>query len=251
LRYSAPSTRDIDVSHQQPATGTAASPDKTVLLAGATGLVGDLCLRRLLAKTSTAERVVAVVRRPPAQEDARLQVLETPFDQLPGHIPVPARAALCALGTTMAQAGSQDAFRQVDHDAVVAFARWARAGGVTTFVLVSSAGAAPGSRTFYLRVKGEAEEAVAAVGFPRVVVLRPGVLIGPRRETRRGDAIAQRLMPLLKPLMAGPLRRFRAISADTVAAAMIAATATRDPGRHVWHNQDIEAAAHAPAPQAA
>jgi uncharacterized protein YbjT (DUF2867 family) len=228
----------------QPA-GSDTNPEHTVLLAGATGLVGSHCLRRLLADGSTVARVVAVGRRPPPLEHARLQPLVTPLDQLPGHIPVRARAALCALGTTMAQAGSQAAFRQVDHDAVVTFARWARAGGVTTFVLVSSGGADAASRTFYLRVKGEAEEAVAGVGFPRLVVLRPGILIGPRRDTRRGEAIAQRAAPLLKPLMLGPLRRYRPISADTVAAAMLAATATRDPGRLLWHNDEIEAAATA------
>jgi uncharacterized protein YbjT (DUF2867 family) len=214
----------------------------TVLLAGATGLVGSNCLRLLLTGTAF-ERVVAVVRRPlPAIHD-RLQALVTEFEALAGHPPVPGRAGLCALGTTMNKAGSKEAFRRADHDAVLSFARWARAGGAGTFVVVSSAGASPKSRTFYLRVKGETERDLEAIGFPRLVILRPGLLLGERSEMRLGEAIGQALLRRVNPVLRGPLRPYRAIPAERVAAAMVAAARVDEPGRFIWHNEQIEAAA--------
>jgi uncharacterized protein YbjT (DUF2867 family) len=213
---------------------------RRVLIAGASGLVGALCLRRLLA--AGADEVVAVARRPLGESDRRLQVIITELDRLGIVPPSPARAALCALGTTMARAGSQQAFRAVDQDAVLAFARWARQGGATTFVLVSSVGAAAKSRSFYLRVKGETEEAIGALGFSRVVVLRPSLLVGPRAERRFGERVAQALMPALTPMLMGGLRRYRALSAADVAGAMVAAVRTSEPGTFVWHHDEILAA---------
>jgi uncharacterized protein YbjT (DUF2867 family) len=123
------------------------------------------------------------------------------------------------------------------------FARGARRGGVTTFAMVSSVGASARSRSFYLRVKGETEDAVAALGFSRVVFLRPGLLVGPRPERRPGERLAMAVVPALSPLLLGPLRRFRALPAADVAAAMVAAATDSTPGRHVWHRDEIVAAA--------
>ena len=133
-----------------------ASPDTTVLLAGATGLVGGACLTELVALRSI-ERIVPVGRRAPASPDARISPEIVDFSVLANTPPIPARVALCALGTTLKKAGSEAAFRAIDFDAVVAFAHWAHESGATVFGLVSSVGAGGGN--FYLRVKGEAEEA--------------------------------------------------------------------------------------------
>jgi uncharacterized protein YbjT (DUF2867 family) len=214
------------------------------LLAGATGMVGKRCLERLLAGTAFPT-ITAIARRPLAVTAPRLRVVVTELDRLGETPPVPARAALCALGTTIAKAGSQDAFRKVDQEGVLAFARWARAGGASTFVLVSSVGADAGSRTFYLRVKGETEAAVAELGFARTVVLRPGLILGARDERRTGEAIAQAVMPALGALLVGSLRRYRGVTADDVAAAMAAAAADPAPGRLIWHHDEITAAARA------
>jgi uncharacterized protein YbjT (DUF2867 family) len=105
---------------------------------------------------------------------------------------VPARVALCALGTTIKKAGSEAAFRAVDLDAVVAFARWAKDGGAEVLGLVSSVGADVSASSFYLRVKGQAEEAIAAIGFRSFVALRPGLLLGDRSESRPGDSVGRR-----------------------------------------------------------
>lgn len=216
--------------------------ERNVMLAGATGLVGSRCLDRLLESGST-DNVIALVRRPLPRTHHRLLVEVVDFAKLDERPPPPAWAALCALGTTIKQAGSQAAFRAVDHDAVVTFARWTWRAGASAFVMVSSVGADPRSRNFYLRVKGEAEQAVAEIGFPRLIFLRPSLLLGARTETRPGEAIARVVMPALSPLLVGSLRRYRGISADVVAAAMIAAARDEERGQRIWEHDQIVAAA--------
>jgi uncharacterized protein YbjT (DUF2867 family) len=221
-------------------TAPGSEPSRTALLAGATGLVGGACLR---LGSAVFDHLIVAARRPLPGDQQTRTIVVSELEQLAGVPPVPARAGLCALGTTMAKAGSKEAFRRVDHDAVLAFARWVRAGGAATFVTVSSAGASPGARNFYLQVKGQTEQDLQRIGFPRLVILRPGVLLGPRRERRLGEALAQMVLPRLNPLLRGPLRPFRAIRAEAVAAAMLAAAARDQPGVFILNNDEIEAAA--------
>lgn len=211
----------------------------TVLLAGATGLVGGHCLTKLL-EHKNLERVIPVVRRPFAATDPRVTPIVTDFADL-GSLPVtPARVALCALGTTIKQAGSKRAFRAVDFEAVNAFASWAARSGVEVFGLVSSIGASESSRNFYLRVKAEAEAAVFGQGFRVCAALRPSLLLGKRSQSRPGEAASQLFYPLFSPLLQGPARRFRAITAEQVAAAL-SSLAFNEPtsGWHIWYYNDI------------
>jgi uncharacterized protein YbjT (DUF2867 family) len=210
---------------------------RTALLAGGSGLVGGLAIPHLLAP-GAFDRLVALGRRPlPTRPGLDPQTVE--FARLAARPLVPAAAAVCALGTTIRKAGSQAAFRAVDVDAVLAFARWARAGGAATFVLVSSVGADPTSSNFYLRCKGEAEECVAGLGFARFVALRPSLLLGAREDARPGEALGRAITPLLNPLMLGPLRRYRGIEAGAVAAAAARAALDPTPGRFVWEHRAL------------
>jgi uncharacterized protein YbjT (DUF2867 family) len=186
----------------------------TILLAGATGLVGGLVLERMPA-------VIPVTRRP---MPGRPSVVAD-FDDLP-PLP-PARIAICALGTTRAKAGSDAAFRAVDHDAVLAFARASQAAGVTHFILVSSAGADAGARLLYPRTKGEVEAALTAMAFTRLDILQPGLLIGPRAERRPVEAILQRAAPLIDPMLPAS---WRSLPAATVAQAIAALASLSAPG---------------------
>ena len=216
---------------------------RRAVVAGATGLVGRYCVRELLASPAFPQ-VVVLTRRPLEPGPPKLENRLLPdFGKLGELPPVAVDAALCALGTTIKTAGSEAAFRAVDREAVVAFATWARRGGATTFVLVSSVGASMRARNFYLRVKGEAEEAVGRLGYPRFVVLRPSLLQGPRTEQRPGEAVVRAVAPLLNPLLLGPLRRYRAVPAETVARAMLAAASDSRPGRFLWEHDDIIGAA--------
>ncbi|HVR53846.1 MAG TPA: NAD-dependent epimerase/dehydratase family protein [Pseudorhodoferax sp.] len=206
-------------------------PARRVLVAGATGLVGRDIVQALLDDPDVAE-VHTLGRRPPAQTHAKLQHHASDLRQVPA---LPALDAACiALGTTIKVAGNQQAFRAVDHDAVLAVARAARAAGARRLGLVSAMGADPYSRVFYSRVKGEAEDAVAALGFETLVLARPSLLVGDRaamqQPQRRGETIAAFLSAALRPLIPA---NYRAIQARDVARALVAAVARGAPGRQL------------------
>jgi uncharacterized protein YbjT (DUF2867 family) len=186
-------------------------------VAGGSGLIG----RELLAQLRD-EPVLALVRRPlsgiahsPHRREAVVDLRALPAD-----LPAPRRVFI-ALGTTMAQAGSREAFRSVDFDAVVAVARAARERGATHCGLVSALGADAHSSVFYNRVKGEAEAALAALGFERLVIARPSLLDGNRGATgqphRSGEAWTLRL---LRPVAGLIPKAWRPIAADRVARAL-------------------------------
>src|SRR5512147_1182810 len=195
---------------------THGSSHRTALLAGATGLVGGHLLRRLLADPRYRQ-VIAVSRKGLGIEHSRLRALITDFDAIEAAIAglgETVDGAFCALGTTIKIAGSRDAFRRVDFGYVVAFARAARLAGARRFMVISAIGASARSAIFYLRVKGETEEAVAALGYPALHIFRPGLLLGQRAESRPREALGMTLMPLLNPLMLGRTKAYRGIRAD-------------------------------------
>lgn len=129
--------------------------------------------------------------------------------------------AFCCLGTTIGKAGSRAAFRRVDHDYVVAFGKLAAKLGARTLVVVSSLGADPHSRNFYLKVKGETERDLGRLQVSSLVILRPSLLTGDREEFRTGERLGGAFLSAVSPLMKGPLGRFRPVSAARVARAMV------------------------------
>lgn len=213
---------------------------RSLLLAGSTGLVGRALQVQALAWPGL-QAVHALVRRPLAatQTDARLQPLVVDFRALPA-LPA-ADAALCALGTTIKAAGSQAAFRAVDFDAVLAFARAAREAGVARFGLVSALGADARSAVFYNRIKGEAEDALRALGFPVLVIARPSLLLGDRatlgQPPRAGERLGQLLAAPLAPLL--PLS-WRPIGADVVARALLRTLAEAPAGVQALESRRLQ-----------
>lgn len=207
------------------------------LLAGGTGLVGGHVLETL--RRLGVAPVHALARSPRADE---APVLWHDWAWLDDN-PLPACAmAFCCLGTTHARAGSKAAFAAVDRDLVLHFAERARAAGVTRFGLVSSVGADAEARSHYLRVKGQAEAGVAALGFEALHIIRPSLLLGARAERRPAEDIAQKLAPALGALMGGPLRRYRPVRAGDVARQLVRAVVAGEAGRHVhypWDAGDI------------
>lgn len=199
----------------------------TILLAGATGLVGSRVLARLPDAIPVGRRVTG-----------RAGEIVADFAALP---PLPrADVAICALGTTIRAAGSEAAFRAVDYDAVLAFAQGAQVAGAGHFILVTAVGADATSRVFYSRVKGEIEAAVTALGFARLDIVQPGLILGPRAERRPVEAVLQRVTPWLNPLLVGSLDKYGAIAANTVAAAIAALARGRHDGGCVRHqNRDL------------
>jgi uncharacterized protein YbjT (DUF2867 family) len=219
---------------------------RTALVAGATGLVGSHLVRRLLAAETWA-RVVTVGRRPLESRRRPGQALDHPkleqrladFDHLDALDFPTSDDAFCCLGTTIKKAGSEEAFRKVDFDYALAFAEAAHAHGARQFVVVSAMGADAASRIFYNRLKGEMEEAVATVGFEAVQIVRPALLLGDRNVQRPKEKAAAWVMKPLVPLMHGPLKKYRPIEADIVAAAMVAAAQVRTPGVHVYESDAL------------
>lgn len=213
----------------------------SALLLGATGLVGGQLLDLLLDDPAYG-RVVVLGRRPVKRTHAKLEQQVADLGRLDEHAgQFAVDDVFCCLGTTIRAAGSQEAFRRVDHDYVVGSARVAASAGARRYLLVTAAGADPRSRFFYNRVKGDAEAGVRAQPFEGVVILRPSLILGPRAERRTAEAVAQRLAPALNAVMVGPLRRYRAIEARTIARAMVRLAGERPRGVRVVENDEIQA----------
>jgi uncharacterized protein YbjT (DUF2867 family) len=207
----------------------------TAWLAGGSGLVGGVLLRRLL-DDARFDRVISVGRRTLPLEHPKLTQALADFASPAAleALPPPTVAFSC-LGSTIKKAGSRDAFRAVDYGAVLAFARAARRAGAGVLVHVSSMGANPRSRAFYLAVKGELERDVAGLGFPSVYALRPSMLDGKREEHRPGEAIGLVVMRALGPLLGS----YRPTKVEAIAKVMIASALAAAPGPHVVEPGEI------------
>lgn len=199
------------------------------MLLGASGLVGAACLARLLESDRYA-RVIAPVRRSTRLAHPRLEERVIDFASPPELERASVDDVYCALGTTMKKAGSKEAFREVDYAIPLRMAERARAAGARSFALVSSVGADARAASFYLRTKGELEDALEGLGFDALVILRPSLLLGDRAEDRAGERFGIALGRAVTGLLIGPLRKYRPIQADQVAAAMIAAVGEQTKG---------------------
>lgn len=205
---------------------------KTVLLAGATGLIGTTTLD-LLLKDDRIARVVALVRKPLPVQDARLEPWVATGDLLTGLKPANVDAVICCLGTTIRNVGGDRAkFTHVDKDLVVGLARWAKVNQVPTMAVVSAIGADPESRVFYTRTKGEMERDVIAQGLPATHLFQPSILTGPRKEERTGERVGIAISRALAPLMVGGMRKYRPMPHDVLAEALINAAVDGPQGVH-------------------
>lgn len=209
---------------------------RTVVLSGATGLVGREALRLLLADPGIAQ-VVVLVRRPLADAPAspKLVAHVVDFERLDATAPpFAADQLVCALGSTIRQAGSEERFRAVDFGYPLALARLAVARGARHVLLVSALGADPRSRVFYNRVKGELEAALSALPLPALSIVRPSLLLGDRAEFRLGEVLA-------KPFALLVLGRYRPVHARDVAAALVRLAREDAPGKRVVESETIRA----------
>lgn len=208
---------------------------KRVLLAGASGMVGREVLRQALADPRVGE-IVAPARRPLAA-DAKLRNPLVDFDALPADAAWwKVDAVICALGTTIRDAGSQAAFRKVDHDYPLAVARQALAHGAATFVLTSASGVNADSRIFYSRTKGELERDLRALGYRSLCLVRPGLLGGERERRRPLEHAGMKLLGAIGPLLP---RRYRVVPAERVAATLLRMVLEAEPGVRVVESEEI------------
>lgn len=207
---------------------------RRVLLAGATGLVGRAALDALLADSAVTE--VRVLSRRPLDNpprDPRVHACVTEFTHLDAHADwFDVDQVLCALGTTMRNAGSQAAFRRVDFEYPLILGRLARAACASHFALVSAAGASAHSAVFYNLVKGELELGIELQKWPALTIARPSLLLGDRREFRLGEEVAKRFGWLTPSA-------WRPVAAKQVAHALVRCLRENAPGVRILDNRTL------------
>lgn len=212
---------------------------RTAIILGATGLVGE-CLTRELADSNAYHTIHLLVRRPSGITHPRIKEHIVDFEKLDEYRPLFSGADVyCCIGTTMKQAGSKEAFRKVDYDIPVNAAKAANheAGN---FLLISSIGARTRTSNFYLRTKGETEQAILKMNIPGIHILRPSMLLGNRREKRTGEKIGMALLAVFQPLLIGGWRKYRGIEATAVARAMINLALENKPGKFIHESDELQ-----------
>ena len=208
---------------------------KVLLLVGATGLVGQAVVHQALTDPRVA-RLVAPTRRP-LHPQPRLENPLINFDALPAEAPWwSVDGVICTLGSTIKKAGSQPAFRKVDHDYPLAVATFVRRRGAAAYAFTSSIGADPCSRTFYLRTKGETERALGDLRFPSLTIVRPSFIGGARAERRPLESLALALFGSIARLFP---RRYRVVPAERIARVLLEAALAAEPGVRIVESESI------------
>ena len=198
-----------------------------LLLLGATGLVGDRALKLALASNAFSE-VIAPTRKPLTPSAKLVNPVVLRLEDLASHLATyELDAVICALGTTIAKAGSKEAFRHVDYELPIAFGKAAHAAGVETFAIVSFMGGSTDSRFFYGRTKGEVERDIQKIGFRSLTICKPNFIGGKRNEARPLEGAVIALLRLLAPILP---KKYRVNPADAIASALLDAVVVAKPG---------------------
>ncbi|MBW5445825.1 NAD(P)H-binding protein [Cohnella sp. CFH 77786] len=213
---------------------------KKAILLGATGLIGQELLEKLLHSEAYGE-VRILVRRPLPEREKLKQVVLSDWDKLDEHADCfeDVTDVFCCLGTTIKKAGTQANFRKVDYEYPFMAARLAKAAGVQRFLVITAIGADAAARTFYSRVKGELEAAIRTLNLPSVAILRPSLLLGKRKEFRIGERAAIGLSKLVAFVFRGSLFKYKPIQARTVAYVMFRVAQMYLPGTHIFENDQL------------
>ncbi|PSR05339.1 MAG: oxidoreductase [Bacteroidetes bacterium SW_11_45_7] len=217
------------------------SSQKTALLVGATGLVGSHCLDLLLA-SSHYNKVVTLTRRPLSDGHTKHENKVIDFDALSDYKDdMKADDVFCCLGTTLKKAGSKAAFRHVDYYYITCICELTRLNGASQFLVVTAIGVDARSLFFYNRVKSEVEDELINQDWRSLHIVRPSVLLGQREGKRAPETIAKAGMKGSAALLQGPLRKYRAIEAKTVAAGMVFTAHQERKGVNILESDEIEA----------
>ncbi len=209
-----------------------------VLICGSTGLVGSKVIQEILLNNKLSV-IHALVRKPTIIRDAKYAEHLVDFNELATDA-FPIDAAICCLGTTKSKAGSKKNFKKCDLEYVVEFAKLAKQKGAKTFAVISAMGANKKSIFFYNQVKGLMEESLIELNFEKLVILRPGLILGTRNELRLGEAIGKVLTFLAYPFLLGKFKHFRPIHANIIAQALISSALTEGTGTQVILSEDIK-----------
>ncbi len=214
--------------------------ERNAVLLGASGLVGGFCLKALVEDQQYTS-VVLFGRRELPLAMTRAKVVQRVADlgSLTANDFRGVQDVFCALGTTIKKAGSQEAFRRVDLELPLRAATEAQKAGVEQFIVVTSVGADPAAKNFYLRTKGELEQELAKLAFKALHILHPSLLLGKRAEFRLGEALAMKIVPVLDLLALGQLRKYHSIRAEIVGRAMVGAAKQGQSGVSLYDYEGI------------
>ena len=214
---------------------------KTALLAGASGLIGSHLLP-LLLESERYSKVIVVGRKAVPLQHPKLTQVVTELDKLQDvRLQLIADDVFCCLGTTMKQAGSKEAFYKVDFLYVVTLAALTAANFAAQFLVVSALGADADSAVYYSKVKGDMEESVRQLPFRAIHIFRPSLLLGERAQPRLGERLGAVVLGVLRPLLRGPLHKYRPVTGATVALAMLRAAEEDGGGVRVHLSDEIAA----------
>ena len=213
---------------------------QSAIILGATGLVGRELLHLLLYSDEFSQ-IVSLARRGLPDSHPKLQQELADFDNLSEYAShFAADVIFICLGSTIARAKSNAAFRKVDYDYVIEASRMAAEQGAGHLLVVSALGANPRSSIFYNQVKGDMELAVSLQPVPRISIFRPSLLSGARTESRRGERLGLWFAKLVSPLLKGKLLKYRHIPGAVVAGAMLHMAVTRDDtGVRIFQSDEI------------
>lgn len=214
----------------------------TAVVLGGTGLIGAQVVNLLLQDSDFTE-VKMLVRRPVTLSHPKLRVLQVDFESMAEYREKigTGNCIFCAIGTTQQKVkGNKNEYRKIDFDIPVHGAQLGRDAGFHTFVVVSSSGAGAARSNFYLKLKGQMEDAIAAVGYPALHIFRPSMLLGKREEFRLAELAVKWMMPFFNFFMFGSLRNYKGIQSSVVAQAMVNAAKARGVGKKIYHYDEIK-----------
>ena len=210
------------------------------LILGSSGLIGGELLK-LLLKDSTIQKVKIIVRQELPVVHEKLEQILADYSTIEAQKNLlMADVVFSCLGTTKKKTPDKREYYEIDHDYPVLVARLALKNGASSFHLVSSLGANHLSSSFYLKMKGETERDIIALGYDSIHIYQPSLLKGERKEKRGLEGISNSIMQVINPLLLGSLKKYRNISGKTVASAMHKQALLKNKGTHIYTSDKIK-----------
>ena len=194
---------------------------KTALIFGSSGLIGNQLLE-LLVNNDKYSKIKLFVRSETSNSNSKIEIIKTDFNNLENHkdTMVGDDCFFC-IGTTRKNTPDKNEYIKVEYNIPVEVAKIAKENSINSFTYISSMGANPSASGLYLKNKGQAEEALKKLNFPKLSIMRPSILLGNRRENRIGEKIVIFVMKIFSPLFAGKMKKYKPIKVENVAKAMI------------------------------
>ncbi|MBW4359996.1 NAD(P)H-binding protein [Flavobacterium taihuense] len=213
---------------------------KTALIIGSTGLIGSQLLQ-LLLKSDQYSKVITFVKRDTGIQHPKLKQHIIDFDKPENyHDLVEGDDFFCTIGTTINKAGSKEAFRRVDYEYPMQFAKIATEKKIKQFLIISSLGADATSSNFYLKTKGEIENFLKASTLEKVSILRPSLLLGNRTEFRLGEKVGTFFMKAFSFMFVGNMKKYKPIESATVAKALFTIAQQNNKGFTIYESDSIQ-----------